>query len=130
MSWKPPSKYRISTNKQGYKKLDELPDDIPTWTTNTGKTSGSKNKRKIFDEDSYWDEDDDPPPSKSASYDPFNPTGDNDMGNNYDDGEVDPLDAFMAENDKEVKNSQGLVFRSLAQILFQLNYRNQFTFIK
>ena len=108
MAWRPPSKYSVDTNKQGYKTLTELPDSIPTWTTNSGKSNSVK-KRKVFDEDSYFDDDDDPPVPKSSSYDPFNPTGENDvggMGPGGSDDEIDPLDAFMAENAKSVEKDK------------------------
>lgn len=79
-----------------------LKDSVPTWVTNSGKSNQTK-KRKIFDEDSYFDDDeDDPPPPKEAQYDPFNPTGEAASNKAPDDDEVDPLDAFMMENAKEV----------------------------
>ena len=49
--FRPPTNYSVKTNKHGYKILTELPDDVPTWTTNSGKSSAKK--RKVFDEDSY-----------------------------------------------------------------------------
>ena len=66
--------YSFKTNKHGYKILTEEP-DVPTWTTNSGKSSSRGNKRKIFDEDSYFDNDNDPPPPPGSAYDSFNPTG-------------------------------------------------------
>ena len=96
--FRPPTNYSVKTNKHGYKILTEEV-DVPTWTTNSGKSSAKK--RKIFDEDSYWDDDDDPPPPKGSSYDPFNPTGE--ASGAVDDDEIDPLDAFMAQNDKTAK---------------------------
>ena len=75
---------------------------MPTWVTNSGKSNQTK-KRKVFDEDSYFDDDDDePPPPKEAQYDPFNPTGEGAANTAQDEDEIDPLDAFMAENAKEV----------------------------
>ena len=45
--FRPPTNYSVKTNKHGYKILTELPDDVPTWTTNSGKSSAKK--RKVFD---------------------------------------------------------------------------------
>lgn len=102
----------MDTNKQGYKTLTELPDSIPTWTTNSGKSNSTK-KRKVFDEDSYFEDEEDPPVPKSSSYDPFNPTGENESGRgggraavDEDEDDIDPLDAFMAENAKAVEKEK------------------------
>ena len=125
MAYRPPARYSVSTNRQGHKTLAELPDDIPTWTTNSGKSNGNK-RRRMADEDSYFDEDEDdpPPPSKNpflslflmqnlylakSTYDPFNPTGDGAQTAPDDDEELDPLDAFMAENNKKAAIDKRLV---------------------
>ena len=68
MAYRPPAKYSVSTNRQGYKTLEELPEGIPTWTTNSGKSNSNK-RRRMADEDSYFDDDDDPPPPSRSTYD-------------------------------------------------------------
>jgi len=106
--FRPPTNYSVKTNKHGYKILTELPDDVPTWTTNSGKSSAKK--RKVFDEDSYWDDDDDPPPPRGSAYDPFNPDGGGSGATGGDDDdEIDPLDAFMAQNEVKAKKDLGTI---------------------
>ena len=92
--FRPPTNYSVKTNKGGYKILTEEP-DVPTWTTNSGKSSSRGNKRKIFDEDSYFDEDNDPPPPPGSAYDPFNPTGGGNASNDQGKTSYSTRDTFI-----------------------------------
>lgn len=113
MAYRPPAKYSVSTNRQGYKTLEELPDSIPTWTTNSGKSNSNK-RRRMADEDSYFDDDDDPPPPSRSTYDPFNPTEENSQAQSGggDEDEIDPLDAFMAMNNAKAAVDQKNIGKS------------------